>query len=168
MEADRKDTHPSAEEARLAYELTYHKFLLNRDHSHSLFREISKAEYIALHLIAKNASASGRIYLADLAKQLEMPISSMSRMVRRLKDRSLVHWSHTGNGSDGTFVSITDSGFQAMRHQDAVLEAYYHQVIERFGHEKLTQLLHQLDALESIMNEVFTQEGDAIYGHDTT
>lgn len=155
---------------KLAYELTYHKFLLNRDKAHSLFTEVDVAEYIALHLIARTAAAHSGVsqptYLTELAEKLEMPLSGVSKMVTKLKDRGLVLWSHAGNGSEGTFVSITESGFAAMERQDGILEGYYGQVVERFGRENLVRLLKQLDDLERIMNEVDAMEGDNGYGSD--
>ena len=149
---------PNEEITRLAYELTYQKFLLNKDKAGHLFTEVDIAEYIALHLIDRSAS-SGHTYLTTLAQKLDMPISGVSRMVSRLKERGFVLWSHNGNGSDGTFVSVTPSGLQAMKRQDALLEVYYGQVIEKFGPENLMRLLEQMAQLEHIMNEVFAAKG---------
>lgn len=158
--------------AKLAYDMTYHKFMLNRDKARSLFTQMDVAEYIALHRIAQTVSGSApgaeRTYLTELAKQLEMPLSGVSRMAGRLRDRGLVLWSHTGNGSEGTFVSITDSGFRAMKRQDELLEAYYGRVADRFGREKLLRLLDELGELEQIMDEEFTDEGVQDIGNDET
>ena len=158
--------------AKLAYDLTYHKFLLNKDKANHLFSEVDIAEYVALHLIYKTASVhsphSEHTYLTDLAQKLDMPISGVSHMVSRLKERGFVLWSHTGNGSEGTFVSVTDSGIRAMKRQDAILEDYYGQVIEKFGRENLIQLLAQMEQLENVMNEVFAKEGANADGCDAT
>lgn len=158
--------------AKLAYELTYHKYLVNKDKAQYLFTELAMSEYIALHNIAKVTSdrdtASGRTYLKDLADQLETTIHSVSQMVSKLKDRGLVLWSHAGNGSEGTYVIITDSGLQAMHRQEARLNAYYSRVIDKFGHDNLLHLLEQMEILENIMDEEFTNEGDAACGYDAT
>lgn len=152
--------------SKLAYELTYHKFLLTKDKTQTLFTEVEVPEYISLHLIAKNPS--GHVYLTELAEQLNMPISNISRMVTRLKERGFVHWAHTGSGNDGTFVTITDYGAQAVARQDQLLDTYYSQVVERFGKKKLVQLLHELSELEQIMKEVSSEEGDNTHGYETT
>lgn len=157
------------EVAKLAYELTYHKYLLNRDKAQYLFTELTVSEYIALHSIAKVTSEQGeRTYLRDLAEQLETTIHSASRMVSKLKDRGLVLWSHSGIGNKGTYVIITDSGMQAMIRQEERLNAYYSRVIERFGHDNLLHLLQQMEVLENIMDEEFTNEGEADCGYDET
>lgn len=152
--------HHNEDVAKLAYELTYHKFLMNKDKAHSLFQEMNVAEYIALHLISKTAEGQPEnfTYLTDLADKLEMPLSGVSRMVTRLKEQGLVLWSHNGKGNEGTFVTITESGFRAMERQDERMEAYYRRVIEKFGRENLVRLLQQMEALEQTMDEVYWEE----------
>ena len=80
--------------AKLAYELTYHRYLMNKGKARNLFIELEISEYIALHSIARVASdkndLSQKTYLSDLAEHLEMSISGVSKMITRLKDRGLV------------------------------------------------------------------------------
>ena len=146
--------------AKLAYELTYHRYLMNKGKARNLFIELEISEYIALHSIARVASdkndLSQKTYLSDLAEQLEMSISGVSKMITRLKDRRLVLWSHDGDGSEGTYVVITESGINAMSQQEAVLSDYYSRVIDKFGHDNLIKLLQQMEKLEEIMDTEFT------------
>lgn len=157
---------------KLAYELTYHKYLLNKDHAQNLFTELGISEYIALHRIARvtsdPAAPAEKTYLKDLAEQLEMTMSSVSQMVGKLRDKGLVLWSHSGNGSNGTYVVITDSGLQAMRRQEEILNDYYSRVIDKFGHDNLVELLELMGRLEQVMNEEFTEKGADSNGSDTT
>lgn len=158
--------------AKLAYDLTYHKYLLNRAQVPHLFSELTISEYVALHSIAKVTSdqsdSSERTYLKDLADYLEMPIHRASDMVGKLKERGFVIWSHSGSGSDGTYVIITDSGMQAMHRQEDILIAYFSRVIERFGQANLIHLLQQMKALEKIMDEEFSKQGGDFCGSDET
>ena len=146
--------------AKLAYELTYQKYLMNKDKARNLFTELDVSEYIALHRIARVASdknaASERTYLKDLAEQLEMSIPNVSKMVAKLRDHGLVLWSHDGDGSEGTYVVITELGISAMSHQEKVLSDYYSRVVDKFGHDNLIELLRQMEKLEEIMNTEFT------------
>ena len=89
-----------------------------------------------------------------------MPIPKTSKMIRKLHERGLVFWSHSGDGRDGTYVVITDSGVRAMERQANILNAYYSRGIEAFGYENL-----QISHLEDVMNEVFTK-GAASHGLD--
>ena len=145
--------------ATLAYELTYHRYLMNKGKARNLFVDLEISEYIALHSIARVASdkkdLSQKTYLSDLAEQLEMSIFGVSKMITRLKERGLVLWSHDGDGSDGTYVVITESGINAMSRQEEVLGDYYSRVIDKFGHDNLIQLLQQMEKLEEIMDTEF-------------
>lgn len=155
---------------KLAYGLTYHRYLLNRDKARNLFGELDVAEYIALHRIMRVSSGQDsvteRLYLKELAQQLDMPIYAASQMVGRLKEQGLILWSHDGKGSDGTYVEITPSGIRAMERQDEILNAYYGRVIEKFGKENAIQLLEQMEKLESAMDEVFHEKGESTDGSD--
>lgn len=156
----------SSEIKRLAYELTYHSHLLNREKARGLFTELEISEYIPLHGIAYVASASPepseRAYLTDLSQHLKIPLSSLSAMAAKLKDKGLVRWSHEGRGDEGTFLVITDAGKAAMQRQEEKLADYYSRVIDRFGKEQLMEFLAQLRTLEDIMDEESAlQEGAA-------
>lgn len=152
------------EVAKLAYELTYHRYLINKDKAHSLFTELTVSEYIALHSISKATSditdAGNKAYLKDLADYLEVSIHSMSKMAGNLKSRGLVSWSHDGDGSDGTYISLTELGVTSMYRQEEILKEYYSRVIEKFGHDNLINLLQQIEKLEEIMDAEFTDEGE--------
>jgi DNA-binding MarR family transcriptional regulator len=150
---------------KLAYAMTRQRYLLNRDIVHDLFTELSLSDYIALHSIAEAAGQGAeaeQTYLRDLAERLEMPMPKTSKMIRKLHERGLVFWSHSGDGRDGTYVVITDSGLRAMERQANILNAYYSRA---FGCENLKSLLEQISRLEDVMNEVFTK-GAASHGLD--
>lgn len=148
----------------LAYELTYHRYLLNKGKAQNLFHELTIQEYIALHMITqgkhKDDFTPEKIYLRDLSERLEVTIHQASDMVRKLKDRGLVSWSHDGDGSEGTYVTITESGLSSMLRQEAILDDYYGRVIEKFGRENLIALMSQIDELEKIMDNEFNEKGD--------
>lgn len=161
----------TSEVAKLAYQLTYHKYLLNKDTAQNLFTELTVPEYIALHSITRVSSdretEPEKTYLKDLSEQLGMPIHSVSAMAGKLKERGLVIWSHAGDGSEGTYLIITDSGLRAMGRQEEILNEYYGRVIEKFGRDRLIRLLAEMEQLEHIMNKEFAGKGDTAYGSDS-
>lgn len=152
----------NTEISKLAYELTLQTHLLNRDKNRSLFTQLSIPEYILLYGVTQTASDQGRVYLKDLSRRLELPMSRLSGLAGGLKERGLVQWSHDGKGNDGTYLVITDSGRQAMARQEALLTGYYTRVVAEFGRENLTHLLQQMKTLGKIMDEAFeggTEDG---------
>lgn len=142
--------------AGLSNELTYRKYLMNQDQVRNFFKELSIKEYIALHNIEQTGENmdiySGRTYLKDLADRMQLSIRKTSKMIGKLRDRGLVVWSHDGNGSEGTYVTITDSGKTLLNQQEEVLKEYYGRVIEKYGKENLIQLLQLMKQLETVMS----------------
>ncbi len=156
------NTNSQNEVGRLAYELTYHRYLMSQDKAGHLFTVLTSREYIALRRIAKSASdgrsEDGKTYLSELSETMELSIHSVSKMIRALKDKGLVYWSHDGDGSDGTYVIITPGGKNAMQKQEDILKDYYSRVIERFGRDHLVSLFEELAKLEAVMHETIAEE----------
>ena len=82
---------------------------------------------------------------------MQLSMRQTSKMVGDLRDRGLVTWSHDGNGKDGTYVTITESGKQLLEKQETIVKEFYGRVIDSFGKENLIHLLHQMKELETVM-----------------
>ena len=154
--------------AELTHELTYYRYILNQGRTDSLFRDLALSEYVALDRVARSISEKGdaeaRTYLQDLAETLKLSIPQTSKMIGRLRDKGLVIWSHDGNGTDGTYVSITESGVQAMERQEMILKDYYGRVINRFGRENMAKLLRLMIQLEKDMDAELSEKGEEADG----
>lgn len=140
---------------KLSNELTYQRHLFNREYRKDIFMNMSVPEYIALQYITKEEATniySGRTYLKDLADQLKMTMRQISKMVAKLRDAGYVVWSHDGNGSEGTYVTITESGRSTLKKQEEILKKYYGKVFEKFGKDNLIQLLQLMKQLETVMS----------------
>lgn len=140
---------------KLSNELTYQRHLFNREYRKDIFMKISIPEYIALQYIAMEEASniySGRTYLKDLADKLQMTMRQISKMVEKLRDAGYVVWSHDGNGSQGTYVTITETGQSMLKSQEEILKKYYGRVIEKFGKDNLIQLLQLMKQLETVMS----------------
>ena len=164
MEEQNK-TIEKAELERLSHELTYRRYMMDRGKVRSLFKDIRIPEYIALYSIAQdseNASIYGeRTYLQELSEKMQLSMRQTSKMVGDLRDRGLVTWSHDGNGKDGTYVTITESGKQLLEKQETIVKEFYGRVIDSFGKENLIRLLHQMKELETVMTREIEQMEEA-------
>ena len=140
---------------KLSNELMYQKYLMNREHVREHFEKVSISEYIALHNIASAGENSdiymGRTYLKELAEKMQLTIRQTSNLVGKLRDRGLVLWSHDGNGSEGTYVTITENGEMLLNEQEEILKSFYGQVIQKYGKDNMIQLLQLLKQLETVM-----------------
>lgn len=161
-----------SEIGKLSHELTYHKYLLNNDKIRSFLQKLSIPEYLALHIIKESEQTddiyAGRTYLKDIADKMQRSIRQTSRMVKALQERGLLAWSHDGDGSEGTYVTITESGRRMLEEEETALKHYYGKVITSYGRENLIQLLQLMKQLETVMSTEFEElEADAIEENGT-
>lgn len=149
----------------LTKEWIYHRYLLSRDKLHHLLKTLSLEEYIALQQILnigdENSIYGGRVYLHDLADKMQLSMKGTSTMVKKLQDRGCVAWSHDGDGSEGTYVTITETGVKLIRDHDEKVHKYFGNVIHRFGEENMMQLLNLMKQFEAVMSsEAEEEDGD--------
>ena len=142
----------------ISNQLIFHRYMLSKDQAETLFQEITIPEYIALEEI-KASIENGKVYLKDVAEDMKISIPSASKLAAGLKEKGLVTWSHDGNGSEGTYISFTDSGIFAMQRQEKILKDYYGRVAEKFDKERLITLLTLLTELEDVMSAELADMG---------
>ena len=140
---------------KLAYDLTYQRYLLNKDKANYLFNDLSVGDYVVLHTVL---CFEDKAYLEKLGEKLNLSISKMSNVATNLKNRGLVIWSHDGDGSEGTYLTVTETGLKLMDKQDDKLKNYYERVINRFGLKNTVDLIGKMTALETIMEEEMENE----------
>lgn len=155
--ADEKEILNTTEIEELSNELTYQRYLVNNSQLREFFRKVSVPEYVALHKIAAESEPTetgpGKTYLKDLAEKMHLTISQTSKMVEKLTDQGLLLWQHDGNGSQGTYVTITCTGQKLLQEQEQFLRDYYGKVIGKFGKENVRQLVLLMRQLEEVMSE---------------
>ena len=150
-------------------ELTYRRYLMNKGKIQELFRKMTLQEYIALYTIESERENSpnnnGRTYLKDLSEKMQLTIRQTSKMVEKLKDRGLVLWSYEGSGSEGTYVTVTETGQKLFKGQEMILRECYGKVINKFGKDNLIMLLKMMkqlcDSCDKYKDE-FKKEGQIL------
>lgn len=154
---------------QLSNELTFRNYHMNRSKVRDLFRVITIPEYIALHTIESGELASelypGRTYLKDIAGKMQIPVRQASKMIGELSERGLVIWSHDGNGSEGTYVTITETGRKLQGEQEMILRGFYGKVIQKYGKEKFIALLQEMKKLDDVMSEEMEAVGNKKTAH---
>ena len=137
---------------KLGNELTTRRYLF---HKIPVSKVLNVPEYIAMRMIMHTDEAEdiydGKTYLKDIAEMMQLSIRQTSKLVSGLKERGLIKWVHDGNGSDGTYVTVTPSGRELFTQQEKTMKELYERVIERFGADNLIQLLNLMKELETHM-----------------
>lgn len=111
---------------------------------------MSIQNYIAMHIIEELGKE--KVYLKDIAQKMQLTIPQVSKLAAALQESGLIHWSHEGDGSDGTFVTITRNGDKVFTQQKAFLEDFYSRVIEKFGIEKVQEMLKLMEEFENLVS----------------
>ena len=160
-----KDKIISKDIVNLSNELLYQRFIFNREQIFQFLNELSMQEYVALHIMEDNEdgmpSEEARTYLQDLTERMNLTVRKTSTMVKQLKERGLVNWKHDGDGSEGTYVVLTDMGKEMLRSQEELMTDYFSNVIVEFGVDRVIELLSLWRELEAIMRKEIRKRGEA-------
>lgn len=153
MSNDIKENASDDQIEKLANDLVFRRFVMNRDRLNALFQDIDAGQYLTLSIIysQRNNDHGGKTYLKDISDGLEFPMRRCSNMMRDLKNRGLVIWTHDGDGSEGTYALLTETGENVYLKQRKVIWDYVKALVEKFGQENLEELLGLTRKLESIM-----------------
>ena len=143
-------------------EIIFRRYLTGHSKARELFGKISVPEYIILHSLAakkrEEGDANARVYLRQIAQQMEIKTATASKMIRKLRDRGLVIWTHEGSGEKGTFIELTEAGEELVCNQEQILKDYFGRVLDKFGQDNTLALLALMQQLEQIMKEEYTDK----------
>lgn len=79
----------------IANEITVHIYRMGKTNMERLFKNINPLDYEIINMLSKNSmdeNGDGKLYLADIAEKVKLPISRVSKIIRLLSDRKLVLW----------------------------------------------------------------------------
>ncbi|MGN0317934.1 MAG: hypothetical protein ACI4E1_08405 [Lachnospira sp.] len=153
----------------LAHEITYRRYMLSKDDAKIMFKDINIAEYIVLHFMSEqienDSIYSDRIYLSEISEKLNLPIRKTSKLIREMSSKNLINWDHDGDGKDGTYVTLTEHGKNVFTETEENLRDFYTKVLQKFGEEKLIQLLQFMKEFDSVTRTELEQMED-VNGND--
>ena len=156
------------ETMNIVNEIIYQQYFMSRNQFHELIEKNNLSEYIALKQIARekdNELYDGKVYLKDLSLNMQMSNRQMSEMIGNLRDRGLIIWRHDGDGSEGTYVIITEEGRMFIDQQEELFAQYFGNVVEKYGRAKTMKLLGMVKDLQVIMTqeikEIKNQDGES-------
>ncbi len=146
---------------QLTEEMTYVRHFISREHINSLFTEISPLEYTTITALCRRLGLhkqDEKVYLAEIAEEMDVPIQQVSQMVQSLSNRGLVYWKHDGRGEKGTYITLSEIGKESYEKQRDLLIARYSAVMDELGEKRFREILNALRELETVMNKVAADE----------
>ena len=140
----------------LTNELTFRRHRFNQEDVATFFHNVSIRDYLGLSTIRRigreNSIYEGKTYLKELAERMQISIHQTSKMVQSLTRRGFLIWSHDGDGSDGTYVMLSEEGARKLDEQKNALENFYGTVIRKFGKENMIELLQLMKQLDTVIS----------------
>ena len=88
---------------------TIEGFFLDEMGAEKVFRYLERADFMLLIYIERlcEESEDGRVYLKDLAKEMNVTMSVLSKMITSMQDKGYVSWK-TSETKSGTYVQLTN------------------------------------------------------------
>ena len=76
------------------------------------------------HIWHKKSTYEGKTYLKDLSEKLKLTMRQTSKLAGELRDKGFVSWEHDGDGSEGTYLVITEAGENLLMKNQSMLKDY--------------------------------------------
>lgn len=150
-------TNAKERRIQLTEEMAYVRHIVSREHIDNLFTELSPLEYTTLTALCRRMGLhkqDEKVYLAEIAEEMNLPIQQVSKMAQSLSNRGLVYWKHDGKGEKGTYITLSEIGKESYEQQRVRLGHYYGAVMDELGEDRFREILKALRDLESAMNKV--------------
>ena len=133
------------------------EFFLKKINLDRVFSLLDKSDYMLIyyirHMEERNEGAEG-VYLMELAKEMNLSIPDVSKVVQRLQDRGFVYW-QTDVLKGRTYVQLTENAKRQMEDQREKLTEYYEKIMEEIPEEDLKTTISTVYKISKIYNFIF-------------
>ena len=156
MEENRTESVRQEELMDVGNRLMHLRYSIDSDHLELVFSEITLPDYMILLRFARRLGIyklETKIYLKEICAEMNLPMTRVSRMVQNLQNKGYVYWQHDEDGSEGTYIYLSETGAEKTRQQQKILEDYFSHIVKRIGHDKMIQVLDLMEKLEGVMEE---------------
>ncbi len=138
-----------------AVEVIYKIYTMEHKYLDRYFVKLNMRDCIVMHMLDAAGQAGGepKIYLKDIVSRLGIPTRAASNMARELSDKGLVSWSHDGDGSEGTYIVITDTGRALLREQEDITGEHFSNIARKYGYDKIKTVLDSITELDQMIKE---------------
>lgn len=129
-------------------QLIIDQYYENRNVIRDFFDRTSMNEYVALKKISSGGNE--KIYLKDLASNMQISYQYLSTIISNLRDKGYVNWSFDGDGQEGTYITLTQDGLNLLSSQEEFLNEFCQRAVKEFGKEKsllLLSLIHEFQQM---------------------
>lgn len=130
-------------------------FFLKSINIDNIFKTFEKADYLFLYSIKhcmENSEIEDGVYLSDLAEYMNMPITDISKAIKKLQQKGYVEW-HTDDKKERTYITPTTKAVSEMHSQKEGLVSAYSKIIANIDGEDLKTTIDTLAKIRKILGE---------------
>ncbi|MCD8189837.1 MAG: MarR family transcriptional regulator [Clostridiales bacterium] len=125
-------------------------FFLNRLNVEKVFAFIDQTDSFWLYHIERSEAEDGRVYLSDLAAEMDVTVPVASRSIRALAEKGYVLW-ETDEKRERTYVSLTGRAKELMDSQRQRMSSAYEKALETIPREDLETTMSTMAKIRSIV-----------------
>jgi DNA-binding MarR family transcriptional regulator len=118
--------------------------------------DLPEMDFYLLHIIEKyweNSHGQKGIYVSEIAGKAHIASSQVSRTLKNLEQKQLIHRSVDSKDRRNTYVYLSDKGNEFCQQANALLEELSNKVISRFGEERIDELINLCNELSDTMEQ---------------
>ncbi len=131
-------------------------FSMEKLSTDSLFRIVDRTDYLMLRQIdicREKYPDQNRVYLVNLANEMNVPISEISKAVTHLQDRNYVIW-RTDESGRMTYVEITETARARMQAQEKRINRMREKIIEEIPEEDITTTINTMEKVAEMVKTI--------------
>ena len=129
-------------------------FFLHNFDMDKVFSTIQRADYLILYYIKLEQAAhpDAKLYLADLAADMGIKVTELSKGVEKLQDKGYVMWK-TDREAGRTYVELSSKAVELMAEERAFMQRCYARLRAEVGDEELRRTVDTMQHLTAILKD---------------
>ena len=141
----------------MSVELKHHPeewFFLHNFDVDRVFSTIRRTDYLVLFYIKmrQESHPDEKLYLADLAAEMGVKVTELSKGIEKLQDQGYVRWL-TDREAGRTYVELTSKAVELMAEERDFMKRYYARLRTELGDEELRRTVDTLQHMRDILKD---------------
>ena len=129
-------------------------FFLHNFDVDRVFSTIRRADYLVLFYIKmrQESHPDEKLYLADLAAEMGVKVTELSKGIEKLQDQGYVRWL-TDREAGRTYVELTSKAVELMAEERDLMKRCYARLRTELGDEELRRTVDTLQHMRDILKD---------------
>ena len=129
-------------------------FFLHNFDVDRVFSTIRRTDYLVLFYIKmrQESHPDEKLYLADLAAEMGVKVTELSKGIEKLQDNGFVAWK-TDREAGRTYVELSSKAVELMAEEQALLQRCYRRMRAELGDEELRRAAATMQRATAILKE---------------